>query len=173
MKNRSSIIGGIILIFVGGLFLLVQLFPGLASQINPELNWPLIIVAVGAAFLLAAVLGAAPLAVPGAIISGIGSLLYYQNLSGNWESWAYAWTLIPGFVGLGLILMGVLDRENRGAVRAGLMLLVISLVLFIVFAGLLSSLGFVGNLWPLLLILAGLWILFRNRNGKNDKGEAL
>jgi len=164
MKNRSSIIGGFILILVGGVFLLVQIFPGIAEQFNPTLYWPLIIVAVGAFFLLAAVFGAASLAVPGAIIAGIGGLLYYQNLSGDWSSWSYAWTLIPGFVGLGLILMGVLDRENRSVIRGGIMLVIISLVLFIFFAGFLSELSIIGKLWPLLLIFGGLWILVQNRN---------
>ncbi len=167
MQNRSSIIGGLILILVGGVFLLLQIFPGLAGQFNPALYWPLIIVAVGVFFLLAAVLGAPPLAVPGAIIAGIGVLLYYQNLSGDWASWSYAWSLIPGFVGLGLILMGLLDRENREVIRSGLLLVIISLVLFAVFAGFLSGLSIVGKLWPLLLIIAGIWILWRNRSRKS------
>ena len=171
MKNRSSIIGGLILIFVGGLFLLLQIFPGLAEQFNPTLIWPLIIVAVGAFFLLAAVLGAPPLAVPGAIITGIGSLLYYQNLSGDWDSWSFVWALIPGFVGLGLILMGLLDRENRKAIRSGLWLVVISLGLFVVFAGFLSELSFLAELWPLLLIVVGIWILWRNRSGRGSKNN--
>lgn len=171
MQNRSSIIGGLILIVVGGLFLLLQIFPGLAEQFNPALIWPLIIVAVGAFFLLAAVLGAPPLAVPGAIITGIGSLLYYQNLSGDWDSWSYVWALIPGFVGLGLILMGLLDRENRKAIRSGLWLVVISLGLFVVFAGFLSELSFLSELWPLLLIVIGIWILWRNRSRRDGKGK--
>jgi len=163
MNNRSSIIGGTILILVGGIFLLLQIFPGLADQINLALYWPLIIVAVGACFLLAAILGAAPLAVPGAIVTGIGSLLFYQNMSGDWDSWSYAWALIPGFVGLGLILMGLLDREHRDGIRSGLFLVIISLALFAVFAGFLGGLSLVGNLWPLLLIFGGIWILWRKR----------
>ncbi len=173
MEGRNSIIGGIILIFMGGLFLLFQLFPGSTQFIDLELYWPLIIVAVGALFLLSAVFGAPPLAIPGMIVTGIGSLLFYQNLSGDWGSWAYVWTLIPGFVGLGIILMGVLDHENRDAIRGGLILTLISAVMFVIFAGFLSDLGFVGDLWPILLILAGLWILFRNRRGKNNKRETL
>jgi hypothetical protein len=172
MQSRNSIIGGFILILVGGLFLLIQLFPDLANQLNPGLYWPLIIVAVGAFFLLAAVLGAAPLAVPGAIIAGIGSLLYYQNLSGDWASWSYAWTLIPGFVGLGIILMGLLDREHRSAIRGGILLVLISLGLFIFFAGFLSQLSIIGNLWPLLLIVAGIWILLRNRKERSGKSSS-
>ena len=56
MKNRGSIVGGLILILVGALFLLLQAFPNLAAQFDPELQWPLLIVAVGVLFLLGALL---------------------------------------------------------------------------------------------------------------------
>lgn len=181
MKNRGSIVGGLILIFVGALFLLVQTFPNLAARFDPELQWPLIIVAVGSLFLLGAVLGTASLAIPGAIIGGIGCLLYYQNISGNWESWVYAWALIPGFVGLGLILMGLLDRQQRSSIRDGMRLIFISLILLAVFGGFLGGSAILGQLWPLLLILGGFWMLWRNRNGgrhqkkdpENDLNEAI
>ena len=166
MKNRGSIVGGLILIFVGALFLLLQAFPNLAAQFDPELQWPLIIVAIGALFLLGAVLGTASLAIPGAIIGGIGGLLYYQNASGNWASWAYAWALIPGFVGLGLVLMGLLDGQQRSSIRDGIRLIFISLILFAIFGGFLGGFELLGQLWPLLLILAGVLILWRNRGGK-------
>ena len=83
MQNRGSIIGGLILILVGALFLLLQAFPDLAAQFDPGMQWPLIFVAVGLLFMIGAVLGEASLAVPGAIIGGLGGLFYYQNLSGD------------------------------------------------------------------------------------------
>lgn len=165
MQNRGSIIGGLILILVGALFLLLQAFPGLAVQFDPGLQWPLVIIAVGLLFLVGAVFGEASLAVPGAIIGGIGGLLYYQNLSGNWASWAYAWTLIPGFVGLGTILMGLLDRQKRSSIRGGFVLIFISLVLFAIFGGIMGSFECLLRFWPLLLILAGILMLWRNRSG--------
>jgi hypothetical protein len=175
MKNRGSIVGGLILILVGALFLLLQAFPNLAAQFDPELQWPLLIVAVGALFLLGAVLGTPSLAIPGAIIGGIGGLLYYQNVSGNWDSWAYAWSLIPGFVGVGLILMGLLDHEKRSSIRDGVRLIFISFVLFAIFGGFLGGSETLGQLWPLLLILVGIWMLWRNRSGrsrvKKEPGE--
>jgi len=169
MQKRGSIVGGLILIFVGVLFLLLQAFPDLAAQFNPTLQWPLVIVAVGSLFILGAVLGTASLAVPGAIIGGIGGLLYYQNLSGDWGSWAYAWTLIPGFVGIGLILMGLLDSQKRSSIRDGIRLIVISFILFVIFGGFLGGLDKLGQFWPLLLILAGAWMLWRNRTGKRSE----
>ena len=166
MKNRGSIVGGLILILVGVLFLLLQAFPKLAAQFDPELQWPLLIVAVGGLFLLGALLGTPSLAIPGAIVGGIGALLYYQNVSGNWESWAYAWALIPGFVGVGLVLMGLLDQEKRSSIREGVRLIFISLLLFAVFRGFLGGSEALGQLWPVVLILAGVWMLWRNRSGR-------
>ena len=170
MHNRGSIIGGSILILVGALFLLLQAFPELAAQYNPGRQWPLLIVGVGLLFIVGAVLGEASLAVPGVIIGGIGGLLYYQNLSGNWESWAYAWTLLPGFVGLGLMLMGVLDSQKRSSIRDGLRLFLISLLMFFVFGGFLGGFTGLTQFWPVLLIVAGIWLLWRNRS--RDKGRS-
>ena len=171
MQNRGSIIGGLILILVGALFLLLQAFPGLAAQFDPGMQWPLIFVAVGLLFMIGAVLGEASLAVPGAIIGGLGGLLYYQNLSGDWASWAYAWALIPGFVGLGLVIMGLLDREKRSSIRGGVFLIFLSLILFAIFGGWLGGFTVLGQFWPLLLILAGVWMLWRNRSRRRSKKE--
>src|SRR5574341_190334 len=46
------------------------------------------------------------LAVPSTIIAGLGLLLFYQNTFSHWASWAYAWALIPAFVGIGLLIGG-------------------------------------------------------------------
>jgi hypothetical protein len=170
MQKQSSIIIGLILIVVGILFLLFQAFPGLAPQIDLAVHWPLIIVGIGGFLLLGALFGNPPLAIPASILSGLGLILAYQNWSGNWASWAYTWTLIPGFVGIGIIIMGLLDWENREKLNDGFRLLIISLGLFVVFGG---FLGAFGQFWPLLLILGGLFLLFRgHRNAKkNDDSD--
>jgi len=56
--------------------------------------------------------GVPALAVPATIISGIGAILYYQDTTGDWDSWTYVWALIPGFLGVGLLIAGVLAREG-------------------------------------------------------------
>ncbi|MCP4424953.1 MAG: hypothetical protein GY803_10700 [Chloroflexi bacterium] len=163
MEKRSSIVGGLILILVGSLFLLMQLFPSLADQVDFARQWPLMIVAVGAFFLLAALFGAPPLAIPGSIVGGIGGILYYQNLTGNWASWAYVWALIPGFVGIGIFLMHMLRGQFQKGIREGGPQIAISAVMFVVFAAFFNGLGGLGQYWPVLLILVGGWLLLKRR----------
>jgi len=157
-RHRSSLAGGLVLILLGVLFLAVQLMPGLQLWFS----WPLIIVGVGVLLLiLGLVTGAPDMAVPACIVGGIGGLLYWQNSTGNWESWAYAWTLIPGFVGVGIVLSGLLGGKPRQPVREGGGLILISLVLFTVFGSFLGGLSLLGPYWPVLLIVLGLWVLVR------------
>ncbi|MFQ5420137.1 MAG: LiaI-LiaF-like domain-containing protein [Anaerolineae bacterium] len=162
MEKRGSIIGGLVLIGVGVFFLLMQFFPGLANIFNLEKQWPLIIVAIGLVFWLSAILGTPPLTIPGTIVGGIGGILYYQNISGNWASWAYVWALIPAFVGMGMVAMSVLGEGGRHARREGGRLVVIGLGMFVIFGAFFTGLGSFGRLWPVFLILAGGFLLLKN-----------
>lgn len=163
MHKRSSIIIGTILIIVGLLFLVIQLFPGLAFNLDIGRQWPLIVVLVGVMLILSAVFGSPALAIPGSIVSGIGGILYVQNLTDTWSSWAYIWTLIPGFVGIGLILAGLLGHRRRASWREGSRLLLISAVLFLIFGAFFNGLGGLGRYWPIVLIGLGLWMLLPRR----------
>jgi hypothetical protein len=157
VEKRSSIIGGTILILMGLLFLSFQMFPELAEQLDIGRQWPLIVIGVGA------LVGTPPLAVPGSVIAGIGGILYYQNVTGDWASWAYIWALIPGFAGIGTILMGLLTPGGRRNVREGGRLVVISLVMFLIFGAFFGGLGRLGQYWPVLLIGIGGWLILKNR----------
>ena len=161
MHKQSSIVGGVILILVGLFFLAFQFLPESMTQfLDIGRQWPLIIVAVGGIFLLSAFLFQPPMAIPGSIMTGIGLMLYYQNLTGHWESWAYSWALIPGFVGFGIWLMHTLEGQFREGVRHGARLLLISLGMFVFFGVMFS--GFRGLLWPVGLIVLGVVLLGRN-----------
>ena len=155
-RRRSSLIGGLLLILLGSVILALELVP----WVDLAFSWPWIIIGFGILMLLIGVAtGVAALAVPACIIGGIGGILAYQTATGNWDSWAYIWALIPGFVGLGVFLTGLLGGDAAGSMRAGGWLLLISLVLFAVFGSLFGALGFMGDYWPLLLILLGLILL--------------
>ncbi len=161
-QRRSGLVIGILLILLGGLILAFQLVPSLRDYIAIELSWPLIIVGIGVLFLVFAVLSGVPeLAVPATILGGIGLLLYWTNATNNWEGWAYIWTLIPGFVGLGIILAGLLGGQAGNALRGGVSLIVISGILFVIFSSFLGGPVSFGAYWPVLLILLGIWLLLR------------
>lgn len=170
--RRSSIVAGIILILVGLFFLLMPVFPNISGAINIGDHWPLIIVAVGGLFMFSALLGAPGLAIPGAIIAGIGGLLYYQNVNNAWETWAYAWTLIPGFVGIGIIIARALEGETKEGLRSGGTLIFISLIMFLAFGAFLGRGIDFGVLWAVLLIGLGLRLLVKTlRSVSKDSSD--
>lgn len=155
-RRRSSLIGGLLLILLGTVVLALELMP----WVQLAFSWPWIIIGFAILMLLIGVATGVPaLAVPACIIGGIGGILAYQAATGDWDSWAYIWALIPGFVGLGVFLAGLLGGDAASSMRAGGWLLLISLVLVSVFGSLFGALGFMGDYWPVLLILLGLVLL--------------
>ena len=161
-QMRRNLVVGVVLVLLGVWFLAVQFVPGLGSWINIEWSWPLLIMAVGAFLLLFGLLVGAPgMAVPAVIVAGIGGILYYQNATGDWTSWSYLWTLIPGFVGVGVILAGLLGGDFRSSLTEGGGLIIISLILFFIFASIMGGWNLLGDYWPVLLILLGVWLLIR------------
>jgi hypothetical protein len=167
--QRSSLAIGVILVLVGVYFMLANIVPQFNQWLNITYSWPTIILAVAAGLLiLGLIVGAPDMAVPAMIVGGIGGILYYQNVTGNWGSWAYMWALIPGFSGLGMILAHVLGARDRYSIGSALDTIGTSLVLFIIFGALLGAFKAFGSYWPLLLVAAGLLIglrtLLRPRN---------
>lgn len=162
-QRRSSLAFGLVLVLLGVWFLVVQFIPGLQDWFRLEMTWPLIIVGVAVLMLVFGILAGIPVMVmPASIVGGIGGLLYWQNATGHWESWAYAWTLIPGFVGVGTILMGLWGQETRRSITGGVWLIAISLVLFAVFGSFLGGPNLFGPYWPVLLIAFGVLLLIQS-----------
>jgi hypothetical protein len=160
-QTRANLAIGLVLILLGAWFLAAQFVPGLQNYL--QLSWPLTIVGVGLLLLVLAILMGVPaMAVPACIVGGIGGLLYWQNQTGNWDSWAYAWTLIPGFVGVGSILAGLLGGDAREGIGSGARLILISVVMFLIFGSFFGALGFVGPYWPVLLIALGVLLFFQS-----------
>ena len=122
--------------------------------------------------LIGLITGAPGMAVPASIVAGIGGILYYQNQTGDFGSWAYMWTLIPGFVGVGVILAGLLGEDTRANLARGLNLVAISVVLFLVFGTFLGGLAILGDYGAAILLIAlGIYILARGfvrRGGQNE-----
>lgn len=163
--NRPSSVVAVILIGLGLLFLAFNF-------LNIDLGrvWPLIFFVIGAGFYAPVLLlpqaraGLAALFVPGTIMIGLGLIFMYNTLTDDWGSWAYAWSLIPAFVGLGLMFASRLGHWQGDSARAGLWLALGSSAVFSVLAMFFGSRTF-GTIGPILLIGLGVLLLFRSSRG--------
>ncbi|UCH27630.1 MAG: hypothetical protein JSV66_08335 [Trueperaceae bacterium] len=180
-KNGGRNLGiGIALICLGGFFLLVQAF-----DLNVgSFAWPFFIIIPGLLLFGGMAVGgksSAGLAVPGSIVTTVGLILFVQNLTGHFESWSYAWALIPTAVGVGLVIQGGLATDESLR-EQGLQLARIGVLMFLAFGVFFEMFifqnffgSFVGRVvLPLLLIGGGAYLLLRNkRSGEESESEEL
>lgn len=161
--KRSTLAVGILLVLVGAYFIVANLIPAFNAWLNITMSWPLIVIAVGAGLLVLGLLVGAPeMAIPAVIVAGIGGILYYQNISGNWGSWSYLWTLIPGFSGIGMLLANVLGAKGENNLRSALDTIGTSIVMFVIFGAFFGAFKVLGDYWPLLLVAAGVLLGIRS-----------
>ena len=159
-SNAGSLIAGTILIVFGLLALGRHLIPAIAWGSI----WPFAIIAFGALFFFAMLAGgkqSAAFAIPGSIISGIGLILLFQNITGRWESMSYFWALILMFVGLGIYIMGWYGGDANQK-RSGFGLMKVGFILFIIFGAFFEILifsSFNNLVFPVLLILLGIYLI--------------
>jgi len=157
-KQRAIVTAGGVAILLGVLVIVGSFLPP-GSRV---VSWPLIVIGIGAAFLLSGIgTTAVGLVIPGTIVTGIGCMLYVQNLTGWWDSWSFAWALIPGFVGLGLLAFDRLTGASEGLKTATRVLVAVSAALFLVFA---ASVGRQTWAWIVLgavLVAAGVVVVLR------------
>jgi hypothetical protein len=156
---------GLILVAVGAIVLLFRQAGIDLLEATGRDAWPLFIIVPGLLLIAAAAVpeppGGLPFAIGGAIVTTVGSLLWYQQATGNWESWAYAWALLPTAAGIALIAYGALTRRSRlvsnglwtAAIGAG-MFLVGAWFFGAIFAGQAVPLD-VAAWWPVALIILG------------------
>lgn len=174
-QNRSRIVVGAILVLLGMFFLFSQFMNMVFNISIGRYTWPFIILVPGVLLYISAFLtdektGQA-LIIPGSIISALGLLMFFQNVTGLWASWAYAWAfLFPTSVGIGQIVFGMLRggdelvREGWKLARIGLIILVIGFVFFELLIGV-SGFGFFGLrgfCFPVVLIIGGLLFIVFN-----------
>lgn len=164
--SAGELVVGLGLIGLGGLFILGQIF----SVDFWNLIWPIFVMLPGLVFFAVMLIGSrnlAPFAIPGSIITTTGLVLFYQNVTGHWESWAYIWALIaPTSVGVGLWLAGT-RSENPSLREAGSTVTKIGLAIFTVSGLFFEVILGIGDtalsdvFWPILLILIGVYIIVR------------
>ena len=163
-SNAGGLIAGAILIAFGLLALAGQLF----RNVDFGFLWPFAIIGFGALFFVAMFAGgkqAAAFAIPGSIISGIGLILLFQNITGHWESMSYFWALILLFVGMGIYIMGWYGGDTTQR-TAGARVMKIGFILFLIFGAFFEMIfSSFGNLvFPVLLILLGGYLIL-SRSG--------
>jgi hypothetical protein len=173
VQNQRNSIGAIFLIGLGVLFLIGQIF-GINFWSIVGFSWPAFFVIPGVVFLALALTGDRKMSgfvFPGAIITGTGAILWYQNATNHWESWAYMWTLYAVFLGLALMFNGRRTgneneyRTGRGFLNFGVIGFVIGAAFFeLVIFGTNSALT--GWLIPLALIGVGGYLLLTGRVGQ-------
>jgi len=73
----------------------------------------------------------------------------------------YLWALIPGFLGLGLLISRLLRGNKPLKYTDVISLLVISLFLLAVFGSFFGILGLAGTTWPVFLVGLGILLLIR------------
>ena len=156
-RGRLSI--ALVLIGLGAWQLAINISPDFRNLVYSQQYWPLNILGVGAFLALVAIITWSPgWFVPACIIAGIGGLLYYQNMTGDWSSWSWTWTLIPGFVAVGLLLLGVATWKRGPVIAAGWTLFA-SMLLFGIFGSTLGGLSAAGTAGAAAVILLGLMFL--------------
>lgn len=104
------------------------------------------------------------LAIPGAIVTTVGVLLFVMNLTNHYEAWAYSWTLIPAAAIAGVMYAMRYDPTN-GIHEFGEKFLRISGYVFVALAIIFELLIFnsLGPWFAVVLILYGVFMLVRNR----------
>lgn len=159
-QGRTQLALGVILILLGAWFLLDKSVPAFHKIFEKYTEWPMSMFLIGAGiFIVGLVLGNPGMAVPAAVVAGVGGIFYYFENIGSYTDW-YMWLLVPGFVGVGSILAGLLGDNTAHNLKRGLNLMVFSAVLFLVFSSFFGGWELLGNYGPaILLILLGLWVL--------------
>ena len=158
---------GAVLIVIGAVLLAGQLLDvGLG-----DLGWPFIVIGVGVAILVIGlvVVNQSGMVVGGTVVTTVGLVLLYQDQTGRWESWAYAWALVgPAASGLGLALWGIRSgdaddvRNGTWGLLGGLAIFAIG---FLFFEGVIGISGeplpLPEWLLPAVVIVIGLVLLAR------------
>lgn len=161
---HEGMVGGAILIALGVVILSQRLF----NFVGFGFPWQLFIIGPGILLFGLMVLGgrkASGLAIPASVVTTIGMLLLFQGVFDYFESWAYAWALIPTAVGVGTLIAG-LWGGNGQMIEAGKRGAAGGLTLFLGFAAFFELLifrhgSFTEYAWILALIVGGIFLVVR------------
>lgn len=117
MTRTIELLLGLILLLIGVLVLasewLGTWFTGLGISRDVLDWWPILVIGLALFFVVPALFGGhqrrrlrAGMAIPGAVLGGIGVSLLYTSLADRWSAWFYLWTVIPFSMGIGMYAAG-------------------------------------------------------------------
>lgn len=167
--NRGSLIAGIGLILLGGLFIGFNFIEGFGIG----QTWPMILIVAGFGFCLPALAwpdsrkGLAGLFIPGTILFVLGAIFLFNTLTyvsphqNTWKIWAFAWILIPASVGLGMMLAAKVGGWSHGVWVVGTWIGILGLALFGVFAAIFGTMV-VKYVGAGILVVMGLYLLINS-----------
>ena len=169
-SRARGAVGGVVLVTVGVLALGARQ-AGFELGNLVESGWPLFIIVPGIALLAAAFVPSPPdglgFAIAGSVVTTVGGILLYQENSGNWESWAYVWALIPTAAGIAIAVYGLLTG-HRDIAGNGLRLAAVAGVMFLIGAWYFSAVFETGEnpidvdtWWPVAVVVIGAFVLGR------------
>jgi hypothetical protein len=140
-------------------------------RVNPHrFHWTMVLVGSGLLFILPGLnTPFRKFFIPGILLTGLGLILSYQRMSGDWVSWSYVWALIPGLTGLGILASA---EKNPKVQLAGQIILWISTILYLVFAVIYANAWQFYRYWPVLLIFLGV-IQLTKVNGHSEDTRQL
>ncbi len=153
--DRKTVLLGSLLIVLGLLFLGVNF-----SDYGWEQFWPLFFIAGGLTFFAAYLMNRRNYGflVPATILTLYGILFQYCSLT-DFEYMDQWWPTFIAAPGLGLLAMYFGGKRETGLLIPAAILIGLSAIFFVVFGPLQAY----ERYWPVLLILAGLGLLFRRR----------
>ena len=167
--RRNPIVAGIVLITIGTIAWAMNATGTDPSSWLGGSGWTLFILIPGMILFVAGLLAqdepTVGLTIAGSIIMTIAVMLFAMDRTGHYEAWAYAWTLIPGAAGVGVLLHGFQTDDQR-KIRAGSRLIAISLVMFALGAVFFETIFQTGTVpfgvdgfWQVLLVIAGVFVI--------------
>ncbi|MBU8905071.1 LiaI-LiaF-like domain-containing protein [Desertibacillus haloalkaliphilus] len=157
--KRQGIFPGILLIAVG-LFFFLQQFQ--LPFVHYLFSWPTILLVVGLAFLFQGYIGREHSSLfPGALLFGFGIHFHALNFLPFWPN---HWAMFTLITGLSFILL--YSRTKRDGLFPGVALVIVSLLAFF-YSGFIHWVNqlftIVDGLWPLVLIIIGLYLILKKK----------
>lgn len=155
--NRKNYVWGILLIALGLILIADKIFT--IGFFNPDKIWPIFILVPGLVFEFSYFISRRNpgLLVPGGILTTIGLLFFFENLT-RWNFSEFTWPIYPLSVAIGLFQLYLFDGRPRGLLVPVFILTLVAVVSFI---SIVSSVFDFTLIFAVFAILTGLYVLYK------------